>query len=545
MMRHGGTNPSCRYALIEASFELLGVSAAAARLPSALEGAALIAIVGVLVARLTTVRAGTLCAVAVATTLGVSIYSRVAHPEIAVVLSIVTSELLLAHWLTASTRRHRRIVALLIGASVGYGLLREGTGGSRPSRPRRYSRSLPFITMPKGVAAAAIGDAAFAGTIAIAIAAPWYVAMSFRHGWPFLENALWRQNVARYSTPTYGHHASVFFLILPALIALFPWVAALPAALGRIRATANGNRDVLRTVMLASAVTALVFYSLSTSKLAGYVLVCIPSLAVVVGLMLDDDFDDATAIARTVVGPDATGHLRRSPCCCASRGEPRPDNPQTPGRHPPIDDGCGRPHRSGDDLLGLFLVVGALFVVLARSSTWRVVAISVVGALVPVVVLVSARPLLLDMYPWETFGRTIAARPAPVWLLGRRAPSLTFYSHHAVSLVPTVESLEAGLASQATAWVAFTREDWTRLSPAGILAGKHGTVVAEGGRMVLRLFQRNSDFLPALTGRSAHVRRVEPVSRTSTTTVLVRERESCADGEHQASRDGSTAAAIM
>ena len=484
--------PILSYALIEASFELLGVNAAAARLPSALEGAALIAIVGVLVARLTTVRAGTLCAVAVATTLGMSTYSRVAHPEIAVVLSIVTSELLLAHWLTASTRRHRRIVALLIGASVGYGLLAKGPVAV-VLPVLGVLGSLPFITMPRGVTAAAIGDAALAGTIAIAIAAPWYVAMSFRHGWPFLENALWRQNVARYSTPTYGHHASVFFLILPTLIALFPWVAALPAALGRIRATANGNRDVLRTVMLASAVTALVFYSLSTSKLAGYVLVCIPSLAVVVGLMLDDDFDDATAIARTarrtglllaicaaglVISPLAVSRVLTTRKLL---GGIRPSTTDVAALIGPVTIS-----------LGLFLVAGALFVVLARSSPWRVVAISVVGALVPVVVLVAARPLLFDMYPWETFGRAIAARPAPVWLLGRRAPSLTFYSHHAITLVPTVESLEAGLASQATAWVAFTREDWTRLSPAGILAGKHGTVVAEGGRMVLVCFSETA-----------------------------------------------------
>ena len=209
--------------------------------------------------------------------------------------------------------------------------------------------------------------------------------------------------------------------------------------------------------------------------------------------MLDDDFDGETAMART---------SRRTGLLLAICAAILIAAPLTMSRVLTTRTLLGAIRPSTTDVaaligpvtipLGLFLGVGALLVVLARSSTWRVAAISGVGAVVPVIVLLLARPLLRDMYPWETFGRTIAARPAPVWLLGQRAPSLTFYSHQAVSLLPTLESLEAGLPSQTTAWVAFPREDWTRLSPAGVLAGKQGTLVAEGGRMVLVCFSETA-----------------------------------------------------
>ena len=118
--------PILSYALIQAAFRVFGESAVAARVPSALQGAALIAIVSFLVARLTTARTGAICALVVGTTLGVSIFSRVAHPEIALVLSTVTTELLLCVWLTAADRRQRRLVAIGIGVSVAYGLLAKG-----------------------------------------------------------------------------------------------------------------------------------------------------------------------------------------------------------------------------------------------------------------------------------------------------------------------------------------------------------------------------------------------------------------------------------
>lgn len=70
--------PVLSYALIEASFALLGEDVLAARLPSALEGTMLVLLVAAVVGRLSTRRAGFLSALVVGTTLGVSVFARVA-----------------------------------------------------------------------------------------------------------------------------------------------------------------------------------------------------------------------------------------------------------------------------------------------------------------------------------------------------------------------------------------------------------------------------------------------------------------------------------
>jgi 4-amino-4-deoxy-L-arabinose transferase-like glycosyltransferase len=77
--------PILTYALIEASFAALGRSATSARIPSAIQGAMLVLVVGLAVSHVCGRRPASVCAFVVMTTLGVQVFSRVAHPEIAVV----------------------------------------------------------------------------------------------------------------------------------------------------------------------------------------------------------------------------------------------------------------------------------------------------------------------------------------------------------------------------------------------------------------------------------------------------------------------------
>src|SRR5215510_12769457 len=94
--------PILTYALIQACFAAFGRSAGAARVPSAVQGALLVLVVGLAVRRLAGTRAAGLSAMVVATTLGPQIFARVAHPELGVVLMITTTELLAVTWLTTS-----------------------------------------------------------------------------------------------------------------------------------------------------------------------------------------------------------------------------------------------------------------------------------------------------------------------------------------------------------------------------------------------------------------------------------------------------------
>ena len=480
--------PILSYALIETAFRVFGESAASARMPSAVEGALLIAIAGFVVARLAGPRAGTLSAAAVGTTFGVSVFSRVAHPEIAVVLSIVVSELLLCVWLTTTDRRTRRLLALGAGVSVAYGLLAKGPVAAVLPILALFS-TLPFVRIEEGSVRAGIADALLAAAVACGLAMPWYVAMALRHGGSFLRDAVWQQNVGRYATHAYGHRASTLFLVLPLLVGLLPWTALLPRAIRRVRLRSAGGREVLRICMLASALTALAFYSVSASKLASYTLVCVPPLAIVIGLSLDEDFDDRAAMARAgiatavllgicavilVAAPFAASHLVTTS--------------QLLGALRPMTTNVADLLALETVPLGCLIGAASLAVVATSSPTWRVASLAAVGALAPVLILATARPVLMAMYPWDRFGKEIAARPGPVWMLHRRAPSLTFYAGRPIFAAPDRETLEAEVDRERAGWLAITREDWAELSMTGALMTKERALVTERGRMVLVWF---------------------------------------------------------
>ena len=280
--------PVLMYTFIQASFRLFGRSVAAARLPVALQGAALILIVGFLVQRIAGAKAGALSAVILATTLGTQVFSRVAHPELGVVLMVTVAELLVVLWITTPHPAARLRIALLAGLSVGLGGADQGPGRDRlaVSGGRRGSGGQRRPRIPSR---AAMRHVALAGITSLAVALPWYSAMMYRHGVAFLEEAVWRHNVSRFAGTAFVHESAPWFFIGPTLGAMFPWCAFVPVALWEARRRTQTPRDVLGLYMAAAAVTAFAFYSASASRLPHYALAVVPSLAILIALVVADD----------------------------------------------------------------------------------------------------------------------------------------------------------------------------------------------------------------------------------------------------------------
>jgi hypothetical protein len=101
------------------------------------------------------------------------------------------------------------------------------------------------------------------------------------------------------------------------------------------------------------------------------------------------------------------------------------------------------------------------------------------------------------MYPWAAFGEEIATRPAPVWLLGRRAPSLTFYAGQEIFSALDRTALEADVGRADAGWLALTRDDWAQVSTTEVMHGRHAEVIAARGRMVLVWFSTPTHALTA------------------------------------------------
>lgn len=116
--------------------------------------------------------------------------------------------------------------------------------------------------------------------IALAVAAPWYVAMTVRHGAPFFEEFFLRHHFSRFVTDELKHAQPWWFYLLVLLGGLFPWtslVAGLRPSLWKAP-----HRKVFAAVFLFG----FVFFSASTNKLPGYLLPLWPSLCLLIAIGL-------------------------------------------------------------------------------------------------------------------------------------------------------------------------------------------------------------------------------------------------------------------
>ncbi len=111
------------------------------------------------------------------------------------------------------------------------------------------------------------------------VSAPWYVAILVDQGRDFIHVFVVDHNLQRF-TSTVHHHPGPFWYYLPILLAgLFPWSGlAVPALAGLRPRISRADLFVLLWLGLP-----LLFFSLAGSKLPGYILPCVPPLAILMG----------------------------------------------------------------------------------------------------------------------------------------------------------------------------------------------------------------------------------------------------------------------
>lgn len=122
--------------------------------------------------------------------------------------------------------------------------------------------------------------------VLLAVVLPWYGLCTLANGWGFVEEFLVRHNLERFFTDRYEHPQPFWFFPAVALIGFFPWsLQLIPSARGLFR---HGGRwrslaaaqDLFLWLWL---LTPLVVFSLSRSKLPGYLLPAAPAIALLIG----------------------------------------------------------------------------------------------------------------------------------------------------------------------------------------------------------------------------------------------------------------------
>jgi 4-amino-4-deoxy-L-arabinose transferase-like glycosyltransferase len=132
----------------------------------------------------------------------------------------------------------------------------------------------------------------------LAIVLPWYIAVTRRNP-DFIRVFFFQHNLERFTTNRYEHDQPLWYYLAVALFALLPWtVISLRALVDAIRESINEWRarrakyhyvgherfgDAFPEFLVLWAIFPIFFFSLSRSKLPGYILPSIPPLTILTG----------------------------------------------------------------------------------------------------------------------------------------------------------------------------------------------------------------------------------------------------------------------
>ena len=200
-----------------------------------------------------------------ATSAGWVAYSHFAVTDLPLAVCFGAAMLLFLEWLSGG----EPWLIWMAGACLGLAVLAKGLVPLVLALPALWFARNRWNEMWKPVLAAAI------------VALPWYAACYAANGWLFIDVFFIRHHFSRFTDDALKH-VQPFWYYVPVLIAaLFPWSAALLLAIRR-----DSLQDVRRQYVVAWLLWTLLFFSLATNKLPGYLLPLLPAAAILTGLAL-------------------------------------------------------------------------------------------------------------------------------------------------------------------------------------------------------------------------------------------------------------------
>jgi len=125
--------------------------------------------------------------------------------------------------------------------------------------------------------------------LGLAIALPWYWLCYRANGWLFIQEFLINHNLARFATDRYQHAQPVWFYVPVVFASFLPWAFQLlaPAWQWLRNLRREPRRHTESTLLWAWVLIPFVLFSLSRSKLPGYVLPMFPALALLAAKQWD------------------------------------------------------------------------------------------------------------------------------------------------------------------------------------------------------------------------------------------------------------------
>jgi len=208
------------------------------------------------------------------TSAGFAAYSNAGVFDLPLTASVGAALLCLLDW-AEDESRDRLLPAF--GALLGLSVLAKGLVG-----PAVAALAVLSIVRNRGVFP--VAKALFAPRVLgpfLLVAGPWYLLCYLANGQAFIDEFLWKHHVERLYSSSLEHVQPWWFYLPVFIAALLPWTPLLAAL--RIREISADSR--LR-FFAYWALGTLLFFSVSTNKLPGYILPALPPVAALIGTAL-------------------------------------------------------------------------------------------------------------------------------------------------------------------------------------------------------------------------------------------------------------------
>ena len=273
------------------AFNIFGVGDWQARLWTALTGFLTIVFIGFTGARIYSSRAGWLAAVALASSPMWVIGGHINSLDMGLSAFLVAAlcSLLLAQ--TSSNKTHSRNWMWACWAFMALATLSKGIIG---------------VAIP-GMVFAVYSITAWnwkiwkrlhiiSGSILfLAITAPWFVLIAQRNP-EFLEFFFIHEHLQRFTQTAHSRTGPIYFFLPLLLLGFLPWIAQVPGAIAQT--WRERNREFSSGWLLTCwFVVILGFFSISQSKLPGYIIPLFPALALIVGSQLDRNLGSGNSLS--------------------------------------------------------------------------------------------------------------------------------------------------------------------------------------------------------------------------------------------------------
>jgi len=257
--------PPLMYWLACVGYKLFGINEAGARFPSALGATICVFFVYWCGRRLRDASIGFLAGVILATSIGFFAFARAASMDM--LLSACLTMALVFFLFGYNDPAPRRFWFYAFYTALGLGVLAKGP----------VALLLPALSLGGFLLLRRKWDDLrtwhpWELWITAAVAAPWFLLCTIANGRDFIGVFFINQNIERFTTTIHGHGRPFYFFVPVLLLLTLPWTFLLIPAL-------RGGFTKNEHLLAWWAIVPFVFFSLSQSKLPGYILPIAPPIA--------------------------------------------------------------------------------------------------------------------------------------------------------------------------------------------------------------------------------------------------------------------------